>query len=134
MLFIAWIPGNYANYDSTKPATSILRQTSFNAQPAAQKTGPENFQAALRFAVHEVTGAEKGGQWLLSTFAPFKEKPAFPGFEDHSQEEIRFAYYEAVRSGTVEQYVSKALFGVEKKRLFWCFRSNTCNSCTKQRC
>ncbi|ENN81343.1 hypothetical protein HUJ04_013172 [Dendroctonus ponderosae] len=97
-------PSNYANYESTKPSTSILRQTTFNAQPAAQKTGPENFQAALRFAVHEVTGAEKGGQWLFSTFAPFKEKPAFPGFEDHSQEEIRLAYYEAVRNGTVDQY------------------------------
>lgn len=49
--------------------------------------------------------AEKGGQWLLSCYAPFKEKSAFPGFEDHSFEEIRLGYYEAVKNGTVEQYV-----------------------------
>lgn len=52
-----------------------------------------------------MTVAEKGGQWLLSCYAPFKEKPAFPGFEDHSFEEIRLGYYEAVKNGTLEQYV-----------------------------
>ncbi|RZC31814.1 hypothetical protein BDFB_001306 [Asbolus verrucosus] len=51
-----------------------------------------------------MTSAEKGGQWLLSSYAPFKEKPAFPGFEDHSMEEIRYLFYESARNGTIEQY------------------------------
>lgn len=64
--------------------------------------------------------AEKGGQWLLSCYAPFKEKSAFPGFEDHSFEEIRLGYYEAVKNGTVEQYVRLYKFfkTISEGRLF----------------
>lgn len=52
-----------------------------------------------------MTVAEKGGQWLFSCYAPYKEKPAFPGFEDTSPEEIRLSYYEAQKNGNIAQYV-----------------------------
>lgn len=53
-----------------------------------------------------MTSVEHSKQWLLSCYGPFKEKQVFPGFEDYSFEEIRFGFYEAVKNGTLEQYVS----------------------------
>lgn len=49
---------------------------------------------------------ENSGQWLLSCYGPFKEKSVFPGFEDYSFEEIRFGFYDALKNGTIEHYVS----------------------------
>lgn len=49
---------------------------------------------------------EKGGQWPLSSYAPFKEKANFPGFEDQSFEEVRLGFYTATTAGTLNQYVS----------------------------
>lgn len=60
----------------------------------------------IKSVVTDMTQAEKGGQWLFSCYAPFKEKPAFPGFEDQSFEELRHGYYEAAKVGSVEQFVS----------------------------
>ncbi|KAJ8925952.1 hypothetical protein NQ315_009805 [Exocentrus adspersus] len=99
------INDNYNNYQGT---TSILRQSHFgNAQQQPKPaTNPSNVDTntLVKSVVNDMTVAEKGGQWLLSCYAPFKEKPAFPGFEDQSFEEIRYGYYEAVKNGTVEQY------------------------------
>ncbi|XP_043664969.1 nuclear pore complex protein DDB_G0274915-like isoform X2 [Vespula pensylvanica] len=51
----------------------------------------------------EVLIAERGGQWLLSCFAPFKERPHIPGMEDVSPEEVRWEMYQAQKNGVVEQ-------------------------------
>ncbi|XP_012526112.1 nuclear pore complex protein DDB_G0274915 isoform X2 [Monomorium pharaonis] len=51
----------------------------------------------------EVLLAERGGQWLLSCFAPLKERPCIPGMEDLSPEEVRWEIYEAQKNGMVEQ-------------------------------
>lgn len=53
----------------------------------------------------EVICAEKGGQWLLSCFCPFKEKQSIPGMEDLSPEEVRWEMYQAQKNGMVEQAV-----------------------------
>ncbi|GBP18000.1 Nucleoporin-like protein 2 [Eumeta japonica] len=54
-----------------------------------------NIQAALH-----------GGQWILSTYAPFKEKPNFPGLTDISPEEVRLSIYEAKANNNLEQAIS----------------------------
>lgn len=54
--------------------------------------------------------AERGGQWLLSCFAPFKERPHIPGMEDVSPEEVRWEMYQAQKNGVVEQAVSKLIY------------------------
>ncbi|XP_050451231.1 nuclear pore complex protein DDB_G0274915-like isoform X1 [Cataglyphis hispanica] len=51
----------------------------------------------------EVLLAERGGQWLLSCFGPFRDRPIIPGMEDLSPEEVRCEIYEAQKSGMVEQ-------------------------------
>uniref|UniRef100_A0A6V7JDC3 Nucleoporin NUP42 n=1 Tax=Bracon brevicornis TaxID=1563983 RepID=A0A6V7JDC3_9HYME len=51
----------------------------------------------------EVLTAERGGQWLLSSFGPFKEQASIPGMEDVSPEEIRWEIYQAQKNGNVEQ-------------------------------
>ncbi|CAG9863047.1 unnamed protein product [Phyllotreta striolata] len=87
--------------------TSVLRTSNFNqpkfAQPAQEKPAVDT-NMLVKSVVSDMTQAEKGGQWLFSCYAPYKEKPIFPGFEDLSFEELRFAYYEAVKTNTVEQY------------------------------
>ena len=54
----------------------------------------------------EMLNAERGGQWLLSCFAPLKDKPCIPGMEDLSPEEVRWEIYQAQNNGMVEQAVS----------------------------
>ncbi|XP_053982194.1 nuclear pore complex protein DDB_G0274915-like [Hylaeus volcanicus] len=51
----------------------------------------------------EVLSAERGGQWLLSCFAPLKHRPCIPGMEDLSPEEVRWKMYQAQKNGMVEQ-------------------------------
>ncbi|XP_070162361.1 nuclear pore complex protein DDB_G0274915 isoform X2 [Polyergus mexicanus] len=51
----------------------------------------------------EVLLAERGGQWLLSCFGPFRDRPIIPGMEDLSPEEVRCEIYEAQKNGIVEQ-------------------------------
>ncbi|CAG9837522.1 unnamed protein product [Diabrotica balteata] len=94
--------------------SSILRSSNFNTPQIAQpKLNPVFAQenksnvdnaTLVKTASTDMTQAEKGGQWLFSSYTPFKEKPAFPGFEDQSFEEIRLGFYEAQKSGTLEQY------------------------------
>lgn len=91
-----------------------MRQPNFgnvNAQnaKAAPTTATVDVNMLVKSVVADMTGAEKGSQWLLSCYAPFKEKPAFPGFEDQSPEEIRWGFYEAQKNGTMDQYVSFVL-------------------------
>lgn len=88
--------------------SSVLRQQNFNINPnPPTNTGSTiDTNTLVRAVINDSTTAEKGGQWLLSCYAPFKEKPNFPGFEEQSFEEIRWGYYEAQHTGTVDQYVS----------------------------
>lgn len=51
----------------------------------------------------EVLLAERGGQWLLSCFGPFRDRPIIPGMQDLSPEEVRYEMYEAQKNGLVEQ-------------------------------
>ncbi|XP_043471328.1 nuclear pore complex protein DDB_G0274915-like [Leptopilina heterotoma] len=51
----------------------------------------------------DILAAERGGQWLLSCFGPFKEQPCIPGMSDLSPEEVRWEMYQAEKKGTVEQ-------------------------------
>uniref|UniRef100_A0A6P7F3B0 Nucleoporin NUP42 n=1 Tax=Diabrotica virgifera virgifera TaxID=50390 RepID=A0A6P7F3B0_DIAVI len=104
--------GTSNSYQNTG-GSSILRSSNFNtpqiAQPKLNPVFPQeksNVDNAtiVKTASTDMTQAEKGGQWLFSSYAPFKEKPAFPGFEDQSFEEIRLGFYEAQKSGTLEQY------------------------------
>ncbi|KAF7277834.1 hypothetical protein GWI33_009092 [Rhynchophorus ferrugineus] len=97
-------PSNNTNFSST----SILRQTSFGnpAQPARPPNSVD-VNTLIKSVVTDMTLAEKGGQWLFSSYAPFKEKPAFPGFDDTSSEEIRLSYYEAQKSGNLAQYTQQ---------------------------
>lgn len=57
----------------------------------------------------EVLLAERGGQWLLSCFGPFRDRPVIPGMDDLSPEEVRCELYEAQKNGLVEQAVSVEL-------------------------
>lgn len=51
----------------------------------------------------EILAAERGGQWLLSCFGPFKEQPCIPGMDDVSPEEVRWEMYQGQKSGNVDQ-------------------------------
>ncbi|KAJ8683203.1 hypothetical protein QAD02_018995 [Eretmocerus hayati] len=64
--------------------------------------GGDDKNIALLVA-EEVLVAERGGQWLLSCFGPFKEKKCIPGMEDLSPEELRWEMYQAQKNGTVDQ-------------------------------
>lgn len=54
----------------------------------------------------DIQAALKGGQWILSSYAPYKEKPGYPGLTDLSPEEARLFIYEAKANNTVDQAVS----------------------------
>ncbi|CAH0755543.1 unnamed protein product [Diatraea saccharalis] len=53
-----------------------------------------------------ITAALKGGQWILSSYSPFKEKPNFPGISDLSMEEARLFIYEAKVNNNLDQAVT----------------------------
>ncbi|XP_014469307.1 PREDICTED: LOW QUALITY PROTEIN: nuclear pore complex protein DDB_G0274915-like [Dinoponera quadriceps] len=67
------------------------------------KTDLYNEDEIAVIVAKEVLLAERGGQWLLSCFAPLKERPSIPGMEDLSPEEVRWEMYQAQKSGMVEQ-------------------------------
>lgn len=87
-------------------STSILRQP----QPQQPQQQNVDINTAIRSVVNDMLLAEKGRQWLLSYYAPFRAKPAFPGFNDMSFEEIRYGFLTAQRNGTIEQYVPTIRF------------------------
>ncbi|XP_069672644.1 nucleoporin NUP42-like [Periplaneta americana] len=72
----------------------------------------------MRLVAQEVVQMEKGGQWPLTCFAPIKERACFPGWEDHSPEEIRWKMYEARQNGTLPecQRQIKELYDAAKLR------------------
>lgn len=82
-------------------ATSILRQQF----PGNTNVNNIDTNTLIRSVQNDMVNAEKGGQWLLSSYAPFKDKPAFIGFEDRSFEEVRLGFYESRTNGTLEQFV-----------------------------
>ncbi|XP_032686814.1 nuclear pore complex protein DDB_G0274915-like [Odontomachus brunneus] len=67
------------------------------------KTDLYNEDEIAVIVAKEVLLAERGGQWLLSCFAPLKERPSIPGMEDLSPDEVRWEMYQAQKSGMVEQ-------------------------------
>lgn len=87
--------------DTRQTSTSILRQ-----QTPSTNTANIDVNVLLGSVTSDILNAEKGGQWLLSCYAPFKDKPPFPGFEDKSFEEVRLCFYDSQQNGTAEQYVS----------------------------
>ncbi|XP_044253350.1 nucleoporin NUP42-like [Tribolium madens] len=74
------------------------------ANKPAQNASTVDTNTLVKAVVNDMTSAEKGGQWLLSSYSPFRDKPHFPGFEDYSMEEIRYLFYESAKNGTVEQF------------------------------
>lgn len=79
-------------------------QPQFTQQKPPQTT--TTVDTLIESVVKEANAVEKGGQWLLTCYAPFKDKHAFPGLEDTSFEEVRWGFYEARENGTLDQYVS----------------------------
>lgn len=106
------MPSNYFKKTAADPNHhSILRQQTFNPmsqqqQQSVNKAAPISTAKLVQSVQNDMLNAEKGGQWLFSSYAPFKDKAAFPGFEDQSFEEIRLGFYEAKKHGMLEQYVS----------------------------
>ncbi|XP_067004513.2 nucleoporin NUP42 [Anabrus simplex] len=75
-----------------------------NSRPSA--TTPDT-RDLVQMVISELMQSERGGQWPLSCFAPFKEQGCFPGLEDHSPEELRYLMYEAVKTGNLEECTRK---------------------------
>ncbi|KAK4874773.1 hypothetical protein RN001_014133 [Aquatica leii] len=85
--------------------TSILRQQNFTPTPNTNTVGTNvDTNTLLQSVANDMASAERGGQWMLSCYTPFKEKACFPGFEDQSFEEVRWGFYEAQLNGTLGQY------------------------------
>ncbi|KAI4489337.1 hypothetical protein M0802_011206 [Mischocyttarus mexicanus] len=73
----------------------------YNSFANVNNANDENKTAVV--IAREVLCAEMGGQWLLSCFAPFRDRPTIPGMEDMSPEEVRWEMYQAQKNGVVEQ-------------------------------
>ncbi|KAJ8714807.1 hypothetical protein PYW08_004788 [Mythimna loreyi] len=71
------------------------------AQPVASVTDEQ----LVKQVQSDVQAALAGGQWILSCYSPFKEKPIFPGISDLSPEEARLFIYEAKNTNNLEQAV-----------------------------
>ncbi|XP_026754650.2 uncharacterized protein LOC113514746 [Galleria mellonella] len=74
--------------------------------PASQSTSGVTDEQLVNQVQSDVQAALKGSQWLLSSYAPFKEKPVFPGILDLSPEEARLLIYEAKANNTLGQAIS----------------------------
>lgn len=66
-----------------------------------------DISALVKVVVNDMTLAENGGQWKLSCYGPFSEKPAFPNFQDYSFEEIRSWFYDARKNNQLQQFQSE---------------------------
>ncbi|XP_053610412.1 nucleoporin NUP42-like [Plodia interpunctella] len=75
------------------------------SQPQVQPSAVTDEQL-LNQVQSDIQAALKGGQWLLSSYAPFKEKPVFPGIADLSPEEARLFIYEAKANNNLDQAVA----------------------------
>lgn len=78
------------------------------SQPAPVPTQPGTAtdEQLVKQVQSDVLAALRGGQWILSCYSPFKEKPIFPGISDLSPEEARLFIYEAKNTNNLEQAVS----------------------------
>ncbi|KAJ0174884.1 hypothetical protein K1T71_009992 [Dendrolimus kikuchii] len=54
----------------------------------------------------DVQAVLRGGQWILSSYAPFKEMPSFPGIINLSPEEARLLIYDATSNNNLDQVIS----------------------------
>lgn len=75
------------------------------SQPQKQAPGGVTDEQLVQQVQNDIQSALKGGQWLLSCYAPFK-KPNFPGLTDLSADEARLFIYEAKANNTVDQAVA----------------------------
>ncbi|XP_075980071.1 uncharacterized protein LOC142979168 [Anticarsia gemmatalis] len=75
------------------------------AAPAQAPSGCTDEQLVNQVQA-DVQSALRGGQWILSCYSPFKEKPIFPGISDLSPEEARLFIYEAKNNNNIEQAVT----------------------------
>lgn len=85
------------NTDTSEVGKSIMR-------PRTATPGSVDIAMLIKSVQTDMLNCEKGGQWPLSSYAPFKEKANFPGFEDQSFEEVRLGFYTATTAGTLNQY------------------------------
>ncbi|XP_066584255.1 uncharacterized protein [Prorops nasuta] len=60
-------------------------------------------QSLAQVVAEDIHLAEKGGQWLLSCYAPLKGIPCLPGMEDLSPEEVRWEMYQAQKNRMIDQ-------------------------------
>ncbi|KPJ02477.1 Nucleoporin-like protein 2 [Papilio xuthus] len=85
---------------------------SYHANPPAQtapvpaQTNIVTDEQLVNQVKSDIQSALKGGQWIISSYAPFKEKPGYPGLSDLSPEEARLFMYEAKANNNVDQAVA----------------------------
>lgn len=86
----------HANHaaQASQPAPAQMQQAAGVTDEQLVKQVQSDIQAALQ-----------GGQWILSCYSPFKEKPIFPGISDLSPEEARLFIYEAKNTNNIDQAV-----------------------------
>lgn len=75
-----------------------------NVFASAGKSQNVDVNTLVKSVHNDMVALEHSGQWLLTCYAPFKEKPNFPDFEEHSFEEVRLATYQAQQNNTLDQY------------------------------
>ncbi|KAG6451128.1 nucleoporin NUP42 [Manduca sexta] len=82
---------------------------SYHANPPPQQQSQQNVvtdEQLLNQVQSDVLAALKGGMWILTCYAPFKEKPIIPGLHDLSPEEARLFIYEAKASNNIDNAIS----------------------------
>uniref|UniRef100_A0A2A4J1V8 Nucleoporin NUP42 n=1 Tax=Heliothis virescens TaxID=7102 RepID=A0A2A4J1V8_HELVI len=90
------IYGSKYTYNASQPPQPVPSQT--------QSVGVTDEQL-VKQVQSDVVAVLKGGQWILSCYAPFKEKQILPGISDLSPEEARLFIYEAKNTNNVDQAV-----------------------------
>jgi hypothetical protein len=110
--------GSSCRFEHQRSAESVLRGRYGEQQyrtnnyyhghgrnPGSYKSGnvSHSFEEVVQMVMEDVAQIEKGGQWPLSCYAPIKERPCFPGWEDYSVEEMRWKMYEAKQNGTLPE-------------------------------
>lgn len=110
---------NYNNSYQNHPGSgsSILRQTHFTnhnpntanifANPPQTAPSTVDTNSLLKVVLNDIALSENGGQWRLSCYGPFSEKPSYPNFQDYSFEEIRLWFYEAKKNNQLGQFQSE---------------------------
>ncbi|KOB71394.1 Nucleoporin-like 2 [Operophtera brumata] len=103
---------------------------SYHANPSSEPSqpAPAVTDEQLVHQVHtDLQSMIQGGQWLLSGYAPFKEKPTFPGLVDMSPEEARLFIYEAKANNNLDQAVAymNSLFQEAKQKYELLLSKNT---------